>query len=371
LKTKLSETPVERAKISAYTIPTDAPEGDGTFRWDSTTLVLCELYAGGRLGMGYTYGNRATATLADQLARKCVTGRSASDIPALHKCLLEQVRNDGSRGIASMAIAALDVALWDLKAKLLDCPVVDLLGAAEASVAAYGSGGFTTYSHKQLAKQLSGWVKDGFRSVKMKIGAQPDADTDRVRAARKAIGPDAELFVDANGAYGARQAIALARQFAEHNVTWFEEPVSSDHLSDLRRVRDAAPGAMDIAAGEYGYDSFYFRRMLEAEAVDVLQLDATRAKGITGFLQGAAVAASFGCAISAHCAPSLHMHLGCAVAGCRHIEYFHDHARIERMLFDGFIAPVEGRLTPDRSRPGLGLIFKRKDAERFAIRGIS
>ncbi len=135
-------------------------------------------------------------------------------------------------------------------------------------------------------------------------------------------------------------------------------------------IATSGPGGMDIAAGEYGYDCFYFRRMLEAEAVDVLQLDATRCKGFTGFLRGAAIAASFGCPISAHCAPSLHMHAGCAVRGLRHVEYFHDHARIEQMLFDGFISPVNGQLTPDRSRPGLGLKFKRQDAERFAIKGI-
>jgi L-alanine-DL-glutamate epimerase-like enolase superfamily enzyme len=105
--------------------------------------------------------------------------------------------------------------------------------------------------------------------------------------------------------------------------------------------------------------------MLEAEAVDVLQLDATRCKGFTGFLEGAAVAASFGCPISAHCAPSLHMQIGCAIPQFRHVEYFHDHARIEEMLFDGFIPPRDGELKPDRSRPGMGLIFKHPDAKRF------
>jgi L-alanine-DL-glutamate epimerase-like enolase superfamily enzyme len=283
--------------------------------------------------------------------------------------MLQQVRNDGSRGIASMAISALDIALWDLKAKVLHCSVADLLGRAKPSVAVYGSGGFTTYTGQQLAKQLSGWVAEGIKSVKMKIGAQPDADLERVRTARESIGPDTELFVDANGAYSIRQAVSFARHFGIYNVSWFEEPVSSDHLKDLRRIRDRAPSGMDIAAGEYGYDCFYFRRMLEAEAVDVLQLDATRCKGFTGFLQGAAIAASFGCPISAHCAPSLHMHVGCAAQGFRHVEYFHDHARIEQMLFDGFIAPVDGQLAPDSSRPGLGLTFKKKDAERFLVMG--
>ena len=362
---ELSETSVEKVDVSAYTIPTDALEGDGTLQWNSTTLIVCEIHAGSQTGLGYTYGAAATASVADKLAGKCLLQRSALDIPALHASMLKQVRNDGSRGVTAMAISALDIALWDLKAKLLSVSVVDLLGTAHSSVAAYGSGGFTTYSNQQLVTQLSGWIAEGLKSVKMKIGAEPSADVERVRAAREAIGSKAELFVDANGAYSARRAIAFAERFEESNVTWFEEPVSSDDLEGLRRVRDRAPDAMEIAAGEYGYDSFYFRRMLGADAVDVLQLDATRCKGFTGFLEGAAVAASFGCPISAHCAPSLHMHVGCAVPRFRNVEYFHDHARIEEMLFDGFIPSKDGELKPDRSRPGLGLLFKHLDAERF------
>ncbi|MBB6143073.1 L-alanine-DL-glutamate epimerase-like enolase superfamily enzyme [Silvibacterium bohemicum] len=360
-----SDISVGKVDVSAYTIPTDAPEGDGTLRWDSTTLILCEIHAAGKVGLGYTYGNQATAFMADHLAGKCLLHRTALDIPALHAAMFRQVRNDGSRGIASMAISALDIALWDLKAKLLNSSLVDLFGAAHASVAAYGSGGFTTYSNRQLAEQLSGWVTEGLKSAKMKIGAEPTKDLERVRAAREAVGPSMNLFVDANGAYDVRQATAFAEKFKDLNVTWFEEPVSSDDLDGLRRVRDRVPDSMEIAAGEYGYDSLYFRRMLEAEAVDVLQLDATRCKGFTGFLEGAAVAASFGKPISAHCAPSLHMHVGCAIPKFRHVEYFHDHGRIEAIFFDGFIPSRNGELMPDRSRPGMGLIFKQSDAERF------
>jgi L-alanine-DL-glutamate epimerase-like enolase superfamily enzyme len=303
--------------------------------------------------------------VAEQLAAECLLGRPAVEISGLHEAMLRQVRNDGSRGIASMAISALDVALWDLKAKLLQTSLIDLFGEIHAAVAAYGSGGFTTYNSQQLAAQLSGWVADGLTRVKMKIGAEPEADVERVSAARAAIGPTTELFVDANGAYDSRQAVMFAKDFKEFDVRWLEEPVSSDDLPGLRQVRERAPERMDIAAGEYGYDAFYFRRMLEAEAVDVLQLDATRCKGFTGFLAGAAVAASFGRPISAHCAPSLHMHVGCAVPGFRHVEYFHDHARIEKMFFDGFIPPRNGKLKPDRSVPGMGLTFKHQDAERF------
>lgn len=362
----LSEALIEHGEVSAFTIPTDAPEADGTLAWDSTTLILAEIQAANEVGLGYTYGNKAAATVAKRLAGTCFAGRSAFDIPGLHGAMLQQVRNDGGQGICAMAIAALDIALWDLKARLLGCSLSDLFGSSQASVAAYGSGGLTSYSETQLIRQLSGWAECGIKSVKMKVGSNPAADPERVHAARRAIGPEVALFVDANGAYGTKQAIELAKRFAEHDVTWFEEPVSSDFLTDLRHVRQAVPSSMEVAAGEYGYDTFYFRRMLEIEAVDVLQLDATRCRGFTGFLRGAAVAQSFGCPLSAHCAPTLHMHVGCAVPNFRHIEYFHDHVRIEHMLFDGFIAARDGRLDPDRSAPGLGLTFKRKDAERYA-----
>lgn len=358
---------VQKVEVAAYTIPTDAPEGDGTLHWDSTTLIVCEIHAADQIGLGYTYGSQATAFVANHLAETCLLQKAAVDIPGIHAAMLAQVRNDGSRGIASMAISALDVALWDLKAKLLKCSVADLLGAASTSVTAYGSGGFTTYNNQQLISQLSGWIADGLKAVKMKIGAEPDEDVARVRAAREAIGSSTKLFVDANGAFDSRHAIGFAKRVEEFDVSWFEEPVSSDDLDGLRRVRDHVPHAMEIAAGEYGYDSLYFRRMLEAQAVDVIQLDATRCKGFTGFLDAAAVAVAFGYPISAHCAPSLHMHVSCAVPQFRHVEYFHDHARIEAMLFDGFIPPKDGELQPDRSRLGMGLIFKHLDAAPFLV----
>jgi L-alanine-DL-glutamate epimerase-like enolase superfamily enzyme len=364
--TGLSQAAVTGVTVQAYTIPTDAPEADGTFAWTSTTLVLAEISAGGKTGLGYTYGSKAIAAVCQHLAEKCLQGQSAFDISRLHRSMLDQVRNDGSRGIASMAISALDVALWDLKARLLGCSVVELLGSCHERVAGYGSGGFTSYSNAKLAEQLSGWAKSGLEMVKMKVGTDPSADPERVRVARKAIGPKTSLFVDANGAYSTKQAVMLSERFVEQGVSWFEEPVSSDRLADLRFVRESVPAHIEVAAGEYGYDPYYFRRMLEAQAVDVLQVDATRCKGYTGFLQAAAIAESFGCSISAHCAPSLHMHVCCAVPDLRHVEYFHDHVRIEKMLFDGFIAAKHGALEPDRSAPGLGLTFKYKDAERYA-----
>jgi L-alanine-DL-glutamate epimerase-like enolase superfamily enzyme len=288
-------------------------------------------------------------------------------IPGAWSAMVDAIRNLGRAGIASMAISAVDAALWDLKGRLLGVPVATLLGAIRPEAPIYGSGGFTSYSVDRLERQLGNWVASGIPRVKMKIGRHPEADLSRVKAAREAIGPEASLFVDANGAYSRKQALAMADQFNALDVSWFEEPVSSDDLEGLRLIRDRGPSGMEIAAGEYGYDLFYFRRMIDAGAVDVIQADATRCGGLTGFLRIAALAEAANLDISAHCAPSVHVALGCAVPRFRHLEYFHDHDRIEHLLFDGAPSPVNGALRPDLSRPGLGLDFKRRDAARFAL----
>lgn len=362
-----SEVHVEQIDCSAYRIPTDYPEADGTLAWDSTTLVVVEAAGGGRRGIGFTYANAGTARLIrDQLA-DVVVGKDALAVPAAWEAMVHTIRNLGRPGVSSMAMAAVDTALWDLKAKLLDLPLVTLLGAVRDAVPIYGSGGFTSYPPERLRDQLAGWVAEGIPRVKMKIGTRPEDDLARVRVARDAIGPDVELFVDANGAYDRKQALAFANAFVDYGVSWFEEPVSSDDLDGLRLIRDRAPTEIEIAAGEYGYDIHYFRRMLDAGAVDVLQADASRCAGITEFLRVGALCRSHSMPLSAHTSPSLHAHPCCASAPLRHLEYFHDHARIEGMLFDGVLRPVEGALYPDLSRPGLGVEFKHQDAERWRL----
>jgi L-alanine-DL-glutamate epimerase-like enolase superfamily enzyme len=366
-----SPTPaVARLETSVYRIPTDRPEADGTFSWDSTTMLLVEAVSEyGQRGLGFSYCAAAAAGVVQDLLARAVVGHPVDDVGPAWEAMVRAVRNVGRSGIAATAIAAIDVALWDLKAQSAGLPLFRVLGAYRGEVPIYGSGGFTSYTDAELAEQLGGWVAQGIPWVKMKVGVdwgtQPDADVQRVRAARKAIGTEAELFVDANGAYSARQAIDQAQRFAEHGVTYFEEPVSSDHLSQLAFVRQQAP--MAIAAGEYGYDPWYFRDMLQAGAVDILQADATRCLGVTGFLEAAALAHSFAIPFSAHTSPSIHAHAGCAARTIAHVEYFHDHARIENMLFEGVLQPEDGCLRPDAERAGLGLVFKRQDAERWRI----
>jgi len=358
---------IDGIEVQAYSVPTDAPEADGTFAWDRTTILVVELSAGGERGLGYTYASAAALQIVRNTLAPVIMHEDAFAIPKLWKAMIGAVRNLGWRGVCANAIAAVDVALWDVKARLLGVSLAQLFGPARDAVPIYGSGGFTTYSDDRLARQLGGWVhEDGCHFVKMKIGTDPKSDPHRMKIARDAIG-QAGLMIDANGAFECKEALAFAERAVDMGVIWFEEPVSSDNLKGLRDVRSRAPAGLEIAAGEYGYEPFYFKRMLDSGAVDCLQADATRCCGYTGFLEAAALCDAQPLPLSAHTAPALHLPVCCAAPRLRHIEWFHDHVRIERMFFDGAPTPHDGEIRPDFSRPGHGLTLKRADVERFAI----
>jgi L-alanine-DL-glutamate epimerase-like enolase superfamily enzyme len=351
-----SSCPVARVEAFARTIPTDALESDGTLEWDSTTIVVVRAFAGDAVGLGYTYTHDAAVRVIEDKLAPAVQGLDAAERDpsrAWHE-MGSLLRNIGRPGLGFMALSAVDIALWDLRARLLDQPLVDVLGGVRDEAAVYGSGGFTSYSLERLAEQLGGWVAQGIPRVKIKVGRNPGDDPARLDAARVAIGDATELYVDANGAFDRDDALEWANRYAKDwNVTWFEEPVSSADFAGLRYVRENAP--LDVAAGEYGFVPADFRNLLEAQAVDCLQVDVTRCGGYTGFLNAAGLAEQYGLQISAHCAPQASAHVCCTVPHFRHIEYFHDHVRVERELFDGVLEPHDGALRPDRARPGHGL----------------
>ncbi|MDB4956796.1 MAG: mandelate racemase [Myxococcales bacterium] len=359
---------IERVGIRVLRLETErGPESDGTAIWDATTMVVVEPSAAGVTGLGYSYIDAAAATVVSDLLAPAITRLDALAVPSAMSAMLGAVRNHGRPGLVACAISAVDVALWDLKAKLLDLPLADLLGAARVRVPVYASGGFTSSNLDQLSDELAAYVAQGHTRVKIKIGRDPATDPDRVRVARYAIGPAVELMVDANGAYSRKQALAMAERFAAYGVVYFEEPVSSDDLEGLHLVRNRAPAGMAIAAGEYGYDGWYFRRMLEADAVDLLQADATRCLGLTGFLQANALCAARSLPLSSHCAPAIHVHAGAAASQLVHVEAFRDHVRMEAMLFEGADLPVvQGAIGFDAASPGLGLALRQAEAARHA-----
>ena len=364
------DVPVSAIRAATYVIPTETPEADGTLAWAQTTMVAAWAEAGGQTGLGWTYASPAAQAVITGLLADVVKDRSALDIAASNEAMARSVRNIGREGIAATAISAVDIALWDLKAKILGCSLGRLLGRARDAVPVYGSGGFTTYDDGQTRDQLAAWV-DGLKIPRVKIkigeswGTREERDLHRVELARSVIG-DAELYVDANGGYGVAQAIRMAGRMAEFGVTWFEEPVSSQDPAGLAMIRGQV--APDVTAGEYSWTLADSARLIGAGAVDCLQLDVTRCGGVTGFLQGAALAGASNLQVSGHCAPNLHAHVAATVPNLRHLEYFHDHQRIERMLFDGTLDPHGGTMRPDPDRPGHGMVLRDADAEPFRQR---
>ena len=300
---------VERLGVSAYRIPTDrVPETDGTARWSATTIVVVEIAAGGEVGTGWTYGTPAVAAVVDGDLRRLVEGSDALATRALWTHMNGYVRNAGRSGIASYAISAVDVALWDLRARLLGVALCDCLGIVRESVPVYGSGGFTSYDIPALQQQLAGWAHDGIRAVKMKVGRDHGADPRRVAAAREAIGPHVELFVDANGGYDvasgwrsrtARSPSTASRGSSSRSTTRTStgraacasmrrpaSPSARESTSPTPRMRRSSRGSVDVAAGRrdalrrlHGVprDRRLLRRRPQA-AVDALRADAAPAR---------------------------------------------------------------------------------------------
>jgi L-alanine-DL-glutamate epimerase-like enolase superfamily enzyme len=351
--------------VHVYDVPTiDQPERDGTAAWSKTTAVVVELRASGVHGLGYSYVTAAAAKVIAELLEPCVRGADPFAIPMLHARMVQAVRNHGREGVCACAIAAVDTALWDLRARLLDVPLSRLLGIARNDVPAYASGGFTSTPLDELAREIEAYVTAGHHRIKIKIGQPVASALERARIAREAAGPTIELMVVGNGAYTVKEALALLPRLEELGVGYFEEPVSSDDLEGLHLIRERSQLA--VAAGEYGYDAMYVRHMLETNAVDIMQADATRCLGITGFMQADALCDAFGRPLSAHCAPALHVHAGRAALRLVHIEHFFDHVRVEALLFEGAPTVENGCLVADWDAPGLGLSLRSTEAERFA-----
>lgn len=362
---------VEKLDVHAFTVPTDGPDGaeqDGTKTWSSTTMVMVVAHSGEHVGVGYTYGDVSTATFISSALSDAALGADATTPPRTWSQMVAAIRNAGRPGLGAMAVSAVDIALWDLAARLRDLPLFLALPTFHDRVPVYGSGGFTNYPATRLADQLGNWCEQGIKQVKMKTSRNPAGDPVRLREARAAVGADVDLFVDANGALGRKQALYWAERFAgDWDVRWFEEPVTSDDRAGLRLLRDRAPARMEITAGEYGYTIGHFTGMIDAGAVDCLQADVTRCGGITGLLQVAGVSAARHIDLSAHCAPAVSAHAFCAVPRLRHLEYFHDHVRLESIAFDGTLAPEGGALVPDPSRPGLGLQVRWQDLAQYQV----
>jgi L-alanine-DL-glutamate epimerase-like enolase superfamily enzyme len=359
---------IEAVEAHVFEVPTATDqEQDGTLTWSSTQVVVVEIHSGGHTGLGYTYAHPATADIIEQTLAPIVTQGDSLEPQASWARMQVQIRQSGHAGLAAMAVSAVDIALWDLKARQLDIALADLLGRFQSSVEIYGSGGFCNLDETELRAQVEGWHKAGVSRMKIKVGARPQEDLGRVALVQALAGPDVEVMVDANGAYSVPEALAYAAQFATLGVAYLEEPVSSLNVGGLAAVRARAPAGMAIAAGEYAWNLATLHGLLHSGAVDILQADVTRCGGITNLLRVDGLCRACEVPFSAHCAPGVSAHVCAAMESARHIEYFFDHVRVEAALFDGNLVPRDGRLEPDRSRSGHGLSLNSERASAFAI----
>ena len=351
-------------RTEVFRVPTEGPEADGTARWDATTVVAVHATSGGATGLGWTYGAAAAARVVDELLAPVV---GDGDPDAASERMSRALRNAGRPGIGATAMSAVDIALWDLRARQEGMPLAGLLGATRSSVPVYGSGGFTNQGADELAAQLDAWLDAGAAAVKIKIGEdrgrRPDRDLERAAFVRRRVGPEVGVFVDANGGYDVTQALEIGRELDALGVAWFEEPVTSDDPSGLARVRRGL--SADVAAGEYVWRAADARVLLDAGAVDCLQIDVTRCGGITAWREIAGLAADAGLDVSAHCAPQLAARVGVATDRLRHVEWFLDHMRVDALLFEGALPVADGLLTPTEA-PGHGMSISER-AGRYLI----
>ena len=355
--------PIDGIDVAVYRFPAVGPEADGTLSWNSTTVVTATVHAGWWRGLGWTYSTAAAGRVITEHLAPAITGRNVFDVLGAWSVMHRACRNLGTRGLVMQAVSAVDIALWDLKARVLDISLAALFGRATDTVPIYGSGGFTTLTDTQLADQVHQWKAAGCQAMKIKIGQSWGTDIDRdiarVNEFRELAGPGVELMVDANGGYTVGQARRVGASLDRLGVVWFEEPVSSDDLAGLAQVRGAVH--CDVAAGEYAADLYDSAQL--CPVLDCLQLDVTRCGGYTGWLRGAVLAQAHNLQISAHCAPSLHAHVAAAAPNLRHVEWFIDHARLEPLLVDGVPIAAKGQLQPDDATPGHGMTIGAPAAE--------
>jgi L-alanine-DL-glutamate epimerase-like enolase superfamily enzyme len=363
-----TDTEIRELRVSTYRVPTPAPQADGTASWDATEVLVVQPVAGDYIGLGWSYCSApAAARVVADLLGPVVIGADALEVSRVWQRMVHTVRNAGRPGLVSMAIAAVDIALWDLAAKLHGLPLDRLLGRVRDRVPVYGSGGFVTLDDAALTAELRHWTDElGVTAVKIKVaerwGAAPERDLARTRRARQVVGDAVQLMVDANGGYTIGQARRLGAAYDDLGVSWFEEPVSSEDLTGLAQLRRQL--SCDVAAGEYCDSVAYAHAMCRARAVDCLQVDVTRCAGITEWLRVAAIAAGFGLQVSGHCAPALHTAPALAAPNLRHVELFADHERLEPLLFDGVPTVSSGHLIP-ADRPGNGMRLSTR-AEAYA-----
>ena len=238
-------------------------------------------------GLGMTYSSPGVKDVVENALMQILIGRDPMDTEKIWNDMLWKVRSYGRKGVALCAISAVDIALWDLKAKFLNLPLYKLLGAYTNSVPVYGSGGWTNLTKSELIQEMTDYVESGIPRVKMKVGKNfgncEREDIERVEAVRDAIGYDIALYIDANNGYRKKQAIYMAKEFEQFQVGWLEEPLIPDDVDGMSEI--ARSTTIPIASGKLEYTKYGFKELIYRGGADIVQPDAGRVGGVTEWIK--------------------------------------------------------------------------------------
>jgi len=321
----------------------------------------------GIVGIGYTMG--ACASIVEKNLRGLLIDEDPFCVEKLWNKMFYGNLRAGRKGEVIRAISAVDIALWDIMGKAVDKPLYKLLGGYRDKVPVYASGGYYQESKgiDGLVKEMTSYVEQGFKAVKMKIGRLSiKEDVERVKAVREAIGDDIQLMVDANNAWDILTAIRIGKELEKYSIFWLEEPVMPDNLHANRKVADALD--VPIASGEIEYTRWGFHTLIENRAVDIIQPNAFVCGGISEWIKISALASAWDVPVAPHNAQDIHVHLAAATSNSLNVEYFlpsEDIIKFSELLIEPN-KPKDGYMEVPQ-KPGLGIDLNEKAIERYKI----
>ena len=321
-------------------------------------------------GLGVGTGLAAIRNVIEQNLKDLLIGQDPFNIEKLWNDMFWRVRGYGRKGIAFCAISAVDIGLWDLKAKALGVPLYRLLGPYQETVPMYGSGGWTHFTEKELIEEQTGYVARGWPRIKMKVakdfGQSEAEDLKRLAAVRKAVGDKVEIYLDANNGYYAKQAIRMSRAFEQYNVGWFEEPVLADDIEGLAAISRATN--IPVATGEHEYTKYGFKELIARGGADIVQPDVGRVGGVTEWMKVAHLAHAFNLPVAPHAVQLVHLHTACATPNLKVVEYLGVAEEGDKIFYKDIPMPDnKGNWTPFKDKPGLGLELDPTAVKKYKV----
>lgn len=310
-------------------------------------------------GIGVTYnetGGEATKVLIEKVMAPELIGRDPLANEVIWNEMAQYLRGVGRKGLMFCALSAIDIALWDLKGKIVNLPLYRLWGGTETHIPVYGSGGWTSYTDEELVEEVKRMVGMGYSTIKFKVGygggKKPLRDVQRVQKVRDAIGPDIGILLDANNCWDAATAVQFANRVKDCNIDLLEEPVFADDIYGLQEYKRKTD--IPLGTGEHEYTKYGARDLLTMQAVDVLQIDGTRTGGFTELLKIGALAQAWNKKFAPHAMENIHHHIMSAMPNAYMLEHLLLFEDITSKVYASAPLPVNGYMDiPDL--PGLGL----------------